>query len=91
MGFKGNGVFGAILSFLMISLSPIPQILLMPPKTYENDRVYCGMLLTHLDPNVKYTVLGWPKSFRALRKMMGRHIMLYEKLTISQGILWKII
>lgn len=55
MGFNGRGFFGGIISLLIIILCPLPQLIITDESMYKNDRVYCGMVLTKLDPNVSFT------------------------------------
>lgn len=69
MGFKGKGIFGGILAIFIVIMAPIPQLIVVDKSMYLNDRVYCGLMLTKLDPNiisVAYSVIAFDFSVSLL-------------------------
>jgi hypothetical protein len=52
-GFKSDGKFSVLLTFLILTLFPVLQFAILDPKIYENERVFCASIITTFDSNFK--------------------------------------
>jgi hypothetical protein len=54
LGYSFNGSFAVLLILLILTLFPLLRLEIFDPKSYENQRIFCGCALTMYDPNVSF-------------------------------------
>jgi hypothetical protein len=57
-GLKSNGILGALLFILIMAITPVAHFKMFDQRQFENERIYCGKLLTTISQHITHAEYG---------------------------------
>jgi hypothetical protein len=82
LGLRSNGIFGFLLAFFIVAIPISIHVGMSEPKTYKDDRIFCGSILTRYEGVITYRAYI-SVIFEYVISLLDFCLLLYNKRRIS--------